>query len=96
MCTHTHIYIKDFLINYEYFNNLNSDEDMTKEYYDAGIGMNMRRICTSLYPCPQSIEKVENMYILIPISIPILKLNQYEDFPSKWWQVRVISTDEFI
>jgi len=52
MCTHTHIYIKDFLINYEYFNNLNSDEDMTKEYYDAGIGMNMRRICTSLYPCP--------------------------------------------
>ena len=46
-----YIYIYSYLINYEYFNNLNRDEDM------AGTGI-MAGICTSPYPSPYPIEKV--------------------------------------
>ena len=42
-----------YLINCEYFNNLNENEDM------AGMGI-MAGICTSPYPSPYPTEKVGN------------------------------------
>jgi len=46
--------IQGYLINHEYFNNLNGDEDITQMGIMAGMGMRTGRICTSPYSSPYS------------------------------------------
>jgi len=71
VCSNIDIY----LIDYEYFNNLNEDENAV----GTGMGMGTERICTSsyLYPCPP-IEKSRRFFIFI--------FSQCGDSPShRWW-----------
>ena len=79
--THTHIYIyiyiyiyiciyiyKGYLINYEYFNNLNGDEDMAGTSIMAGI-------CTSPYLSPYPIEKVGDSPYPYAVNVGIPRQN---------------------
>ena len=49
-----------YLINCEYFNNLNGDKDMVGTCIMTGMRTRIGRICTSLCPSPYLIEKVRN------------------------------------
>jgi len=49
--------MKNYLIDYKYFNNLNEDED-GDEYYGACIGIGTRQICTYSSSFSYPIEKI--------------------------------------
>jgi len=65
--------IKCYLIDYEYFNNLNGDRDMVGTSIIAGMGMETRKICTSSY----LIEKVRDSPYpyTYPVNARILRQN---------------------
>ena len=74
-----YIYIY-YLINCEYFNNLNDDRDM------AGTGI-MTGICTSLSPSPYPIEKIGNSLYPYPypVNVGILRKigDEFEQYPRR-------------
>ena len=77
-----YIYIYSYLINCEYFNNLNEDRDMARTGIMAGIF-----ISPSPYPYPYPIEKIGDFPYPYPYPV-----NAGIPRPSKRRRVRVIPT----
>ena len=71
-----YIYIYGYLINCEYFNNLNDNRDMAGTSIMAG------------YVHPHPISNWKNREFSIPLPIP----SQCEDSPSKWKRIQTILT----
>jgi len=67
-----YIYIYGYLINCEYFNNLNEDEDMAGTSIMAGI-------CTS--PSPSPIEQIGDSPYLVNAGIPRQNGDEFSEYP---------------